>query len=91
MERAGAGATVRGRNAQVEQQEHASYPPTSYPQLGRTLSAVKRTIRADQERAFSGASSTRWAAKGCGELPGSVTVDRPGNGRRRAGAGKKRE
>jgi len=64
MRLAGTRATVRGRNAEVELQGHASYPPTSYPQLGRTLSAVKRTLRADQERAFSGASSTQWAASG---------------------------
>lgn len=53
----GSGASVRGRNAEVEREGHTSYPPTSYPRLGRTLSAVKRTIRAGKERAFSGESS----------------------------------
>lgn len=34
-------------------ERHINYPPTSYPKLGRTLSAVKRTIRANKDGAFS--------------------------------------
>jgi len=70
INRAGSGssANLRGRKAEVEREGLTSYPPTSYPRLGRTLSAVKRTIRADRERAFSGEGSTQWASKGCDEF-----------------------
>ncbi|KAK5951146.1 hypothetical protein OHC33_007899 [Knufia fluminis] len=83
IERAGSGGSTRGRQGErttgteQEQKGGVSYPPSSYPKLGRTLSAVKRTIRADKERAFSGTGAVI--------LPETVTVDRRG-GRARAGA-----
>lgn len=83
IERAGSGGSTRGRQGErttgteQEQKGGVSYPPSIYPKLGRTLSAVKRTIRADKERAFSGTGAVI--------LPETVTVDRRG-GRARAGA-----
>lgn len=68
--------------------EHAAHnerenESISYPALGRTMSEVKRTIRAHRDRAVSDASSGQIVTDGFVEqMPESVTISRPGKATR---------
>lgn len=73
----------RGRSVKEETAKdlHISYPPTSYPMLGRTMSEVKRTLKERKEKAFTidELGFPVGVSKGSGlgvHLPGSVTVHR---------------
>ena len=92
--RAGSKESVSGRKADREQRGGGGggekYPPSSYPKLGRTLSAVKRTIRAEKEGAFSGTGTGtsllgRGTEKDGEESQVNVIISRGRNGRGGAG------
>lgn len=75
----------RGRSVKRHADQHISYPPTSYPKLGKTMSEVKRTIREKGDSAFASSDDlrgkTREEGRPVAELPSSVTVTRGRGGK----------
>lgn len=75
---AGRGRPRLRKSDQVVDEGHVSYPPTSFPLLGRTLSESKRKLR-DSD----GTSSSHMTdAKSVPALPETVTIDRGGKRKR---------
>lgn len=57
---------------QVNPTDHTSYPPTSFPHIGRTMSEAKRKIRAQSEQLHDSGN----LPGGRFQLPNSVTIER---------------
>lgn len=72
----------RGRSVKRTAEAHISSPPTSYPNLGKTMADVKKTIREKGSAAFASTDDLRVRGRRSGtessvtELPSSVTVTR---------------
>lgn len=73
---------TRGRSMKRTAEAHISFPPTSYPNLGKTMADVKKTIREKGGAAFASTDDLRVRGRRSGtessvtELPSSVTVTR---------------
>lgn len=53
----------RGRGMKRRDKEHISYPPSSYPKLGKTMAEVKKTIRLKGDSAFVSTENLRSTAR----------------------------